>query len=66
VPRHRSWMSVVYAPLSSLPSIDMQSALEKQAEVLQEVVRPLHGVVDSLHGWMIAIGGFGVGRNYVG
>jgi hypothetical protein len=28
-------------------SIDMQSALEKQAELVQEVIPPLHEVVDS-------------------
>jgi hypothetical protein len=36
----------------------MQSALEKQAEFRQEDVRPLQEVVDSLHNWLLAIGGF--------
>jgi hypothetical protein len=36
----------------------MQSALEKQAALLHEAVRPLLEVVDSLHGWVLALGGF--------
>jgi hypothetical protein len=29
-----------------------------QAELFQEAIRPLHEAVNSLHGWMVAIGGF--------
>jgi signal transduction histidine kinase len=36
----------------------MRSALELQAELIQEAVHPLREVVDSLHGWMLEIGGF--------
>jgi hypothetical protein len=32
--------------------------MEKQAEFFQEAVRPLQEVVVSLHGWMLAVGGF--------
>ena len=58
VPRRRSWASVVSAPAGSLDSTDLQSALEKQADLLQEAVRPLHEDAASLHGWLLAIGGF--------
>lgn len=57
-PFQRSWASVVSTPVGSLTSVDMQSALEKQAALMQEAVRPLLEVVDSLHGWMLALGGF--------
>jgi hypothetical protein len=36
----------------------MRSALKKQGELFQEVVRPLHEAIDSLHGWMLAIQSF--------
>jgi hypothetical protein len=36
----------------------MQSSLEKQAKFFEEAVRPLHETIDSLHSWMLAIGGF--------
>ncbi|KAK1662151.1 hypothetical protein QYE76_050310 [Lolium multiflorum] len=58
VPHRRSWASVVSAPVSSLASTDMQSAMEKPAEFFQEAVRPLQEAIVSLHGWMLAIGGF--------
>jgi hypothetical protein len=51
-------VSVAAAPVSSLASVDMRSALEVQAGLIQEAVRPLHEAVDSLHDWMLAIGGF--------
>jgi hypothetical protein len=58
VPRRRSWASVASAPVGSLASEDMQSSLEKQAKFFEEAVRPLHEAIDSLHSWMLAIGGF--------
>ncbi|KAM0841131.1 hypothetical protein ACQ4PT_059220 [Festuca glaucescens] len=58
VPGRRSWASVVATPVSSLASADMQSALDVQAELLRDAVRPLREAVDSLHDWMLAIGGF--------
>jgi hypothetical protein len=36
----------------------MQSVLEKQTELLEEVVHPIHEAIDSLHIWMLAIGVF--------
>ncbi|CAA3004222.1 oryzain alpha chain, partial [Olea europaea subsp. europaea] len=58
VPLRRSWASVVSAPVGSLAPADLQSALEKHADFLQEAIRPLQEVVDSLHGWLLALGGF--------
>jgi hypothetical protein len=58
MPRRLSWASAFSALIGSLASADMQSALEKQVEFFQEAVWPLQEAVDSLHDWMLAIGGF--------
>ena len=58
VPLRRSWASVVSGPIGSLAPADLQPVLEKHADFLQEAIRPLHEVVDSLHGWLLALGGF--------
>ncbi|XP_047078937.1 putative leucine-rich repeat receptor-like serine/threonine-protein kinase At2g24130 [Lolium rigidum] len=50
--------SVVSAPVGSSASAVRQSPLEKQAEFFEVAVHPLHEAVASLHGWMLAIGGF--------
>jgi hypothetical protein len=36
----------------------MKSSLEKQAALLQEADRSLRETVESLHGWLLAFGGF--------
>ena len=58
VPLRRSWASVVSGPVGSLAPADLQPVLEKHADFLQEAICPLHEVVDSLHSWLLALGGF--------